>query len=95
VKLTYSPEAVQDLIRAREFIAQNNPSAANRIASELARRIEHLCSFPEIGVAVEQPSAKTTATIRDFSFGDYIVRCVSYEETVIILRIWHHYENRK
>lgn len=94
MKLTYSPEAVADLMRIREFIAQHNPSAANRIAAELLSRIEQLCSFPEIGRVIEQPPSQSIIAIRDFSFGNYIVRYVGYADSLTILRIWHHYENR-
>jgi toxin ParE1/3/4 len=95
VKLSYSPESVQDLVRVREFIAQNNPAAAARIASELISRIEQLCAFPEIGRVINRPQSNIQVSIRDFSFGNYIVRYVNYPEAITILRIWHHYENRK
>lgn len=94
MRLTFSPEAVQDLVRIREFIAQNNPPAANRIAAELISRIEQLCSFPEIGRAIDRPLPTPKNLIHDFSFGNYIVRYVSYIDSLTVLRIWHHYENR-
>jgi plasmid stabilization system protein ParE len=53
VKLVYSAEAVQDLVRLREFIAEKDPMAAARVAAELVARIENLCLFPEIGRNVE------------------------------------------
>lgn len=93
MKLIYSAEAVQDLIRLREFIAEKNPSAASRIAGELMARIEHLCQFPEIGRMVVQ--APTPDAIRDFVFGNYIVRYAPHTSAITILRIWHHYENRE
>ena len=33
MKLIYSAEAVQDLVRLRQFIAEKNPAAATRIAT--------------------------------------------------------------
>ena len=95
MKLIYSPESVQDLVRIREFIAQNNPSAANRIAMELLARIEQLRSFPEIGGAIERPQKEFQNSIRDFSFGNYVVRYINHIDSLTVLRIWHHYENRK
>ena len=95
MKLIYSPESVQDLIRLREFIAQNNPSTANRIATELVTRIEKLRLFPEIGRLIDQPQVKSQSSIRDFSFGNYIVRYISHMNSLTILRIWHHYESRE
>lgn len=92
MKLIYSAEAVQDLIRLREFIAEKNPLAAARIAGELVSRIEHLCMFPALGRSV--PQAPTPDTIRDFVFGNYIVRNAIHTGAITILRVWHNYENR-
>ena len=95
MKCAYSLEAVQDLMRVREFVAQHSPSAAARIAFELLARIEQLRAYPEIGHVINQPQANVKASIRDFTFGNYIVRYVRHAEVITILRIWHHYENRK
>ena len=93
MKLVYSAEAVQDLVRLREFIAEKDPMAAARVAAELVARIENLCLFPEIGRNVEL--APTPGVIRDFIFGNYIVRYALHTGAVVVLRIWHHYENRE
>jgi toxin ParE1/3/4 len=93
MKLIYSAEAVQDLMRLREFIAEKNPSAATRIATELVARIDQLCQFPEMGRNVEQ--APIANTIQDFVFGDYIVRYAHHSSAISILRIWHHNENQQ
>lgn len=93
MRLIYSAEAVQDLIRIREFIAENNPTVAARIATELVARIEQLCQFPGIGRNVA--FAPTPNTIQDFVFGNYIVRYAHHSSAISILRIWHHFENRE
>jgi len=92
MKLIYSQEAVDDLIRLRAFIAEKNPAAAARIAAELVSRIDSLRMFPEIGHAVSL--APRPESVRDMVFGKYIVRYVPREDAVIVLRIWHHNENR-
>jgi plasmid stabilization system protein ParE len=48
VKLVYTDEAIEDLIRLRAFIAVNNPLAAARIAIELVGKIELLPDFPKM-----------------------------------------------
>jgi plasmid stabilization system protein ParE len=93
VKLIYAVEAVQDLARLREFIAEKDPMAASRVAGELLERIENLRVFPQIGRSVEL--APTSGVIRDFVFGSYIVRYALHTGAVVVLRVWHHYENRK
>lgn len=93
MRLIYSVEAVQDLVRMREFIAEKNPAAAARIATELVARIEQLCQFPEMGRNVAQ--APTPNAIQDFVFGNFTVRYAQHTAAISILRIWHHYENRE
>ena len=93
MNLVYSAEAVEDLKRLREFIAEKNPPAANKVAAELVTRIESLCAFPEMGRRVEL--SPTPDVIRDFVFGNYIVRYALHTKSVVVLRIWHHYEIRE
>ena len=92
MKLIYSADAVQDLIRLREFIAEKNPSGAARIAGEWVARIERLRLFPELGRGV--PQVPMPDTIRDFVFGNYFVRYAFHTNAISILRVWHHCENR-
>ncbi|MGH8225913.1 MAG: type II toxin-antitoxin system RelE/ParE family toxin [Gammaproteobacteria bacterium] len=92
MRLIYSEEAVADLVRLRAFIAEHDPTAAARIAAELVTRVEHLCKFPEMGHAVAL--APAPESVRDVIFGGYIVRYTTHAEAVVILRIWHHYEDR-
>ena len=91
MKLVYSIESIQDLMRLREFIASKNPEAAKRIAAELIARIQQLRLFPNMGRPVAL--APMPESIRDFVFGDYIVRYSVHENALSILRIWHHLEN--
>lgn len=92
MRLVYSGEAAADLVRLREFIAEHNPDAAAGIAGELLGRIEALRRFPRMGVAVEE--APAPADIRDMIFGHYVVRYSVHEDALIVLRIWHHLEDR-
>lgn len=92
MKLVYSEQAVGDLVRLRAFIAQNDSSAAARVAAELIARMDYLCLFPAMGVEVGQ--APDPSAIRDAVFGSYVVRYSPRDEVIIVLRIWHHYENR-
>ena len=92
MRLVYSQEAVADLIRLRQFIADHDPTAAARIAADLLARIDNLCSFPEIGRPV--PQAPQPDTVRDFIFGKYVVRYTLHDKALVVLRVWHHYENR-
>ncbi|MDP2186191.1 MAG: type II toxin-antitoxin system RelE/ParE family toxin [Xanthomonadales bacterium] len=92
MKLVYSAEAVADLVRLRAFIAEIDPSAAARIAANLISRVENIRRFPEIGRGVAQ--APEPHAVREVVFGKYMVRYTVHAAAIVILRIWHHYENR-
>ena len=53
MKISYSPEAIGDLIRLREFIAIKNPQAARKIAQSIRKEISQLKTFSYLGVEVE------------------------------------------
>lgn len=93
MKLIYSAEAVADLVRLRAFIAQQDPSAAARVAQQLIARIENLRLFPAMGRSVGL--APEPNVLRDAVFGKYVVRYSTHIDAVVVLRVWHHYENRE
>jgi plasmid stabilization system protein ParE len=92
VKLVYSEQAVADLVRLRAFIAEHDPSAASRIAGELIERMAHLRTFPAMGRCVEH--SPDPEAVRDAVFGKYIVRYLVHGETIAVLRMWRHFEQR-
>jgi toxin ParE1/3/4 len=49
MNIRWSPEAANDLLVIVEFIHNNNPSAATRVALVVFERVESLSSFPELG----------------------------------------------
>ncbi|MGC1547399.1 MAG: type II toxin-antitoxin system RelE/ParE family toxin [Rhodanobacter sp.] len=92
MRLLYSPEAVADLTRLRAFIAEHDPAAAGRIASELVSRMDRLCAFPAMGHGVSE--APEGDAVRDFAFGRYVVRYSVHDGALVVLRVWHHREER-
>lgn len=90
--LVYAPEAIDDLVRLRAFIAEHDPDAAARVATNLLTRIEKLCAFPQMGRAVGL--APDPDTVRDVVFDNYVVRYAVHEAAIVVLRIWHHREDR-
>jgi plasmid stabilization system protein ParE len=91
VKLVYVREAVADLARLRDFIEQQNPEAALRIARDLVKRIKRLKRVSDVGKPVSE--APDPNIIRDFVFGRYIVRYAVHANVIAVLRIWHHRED--
>ncbi len=92
MKLSYSREAIIDLIRLREFIASKNLEVAKKIAKSLRKGISQLKTFPYLGVEVEQ--APNPEMIRDLIIGNYIARYLIHAKQIYILRVWHHKEER-
>ena len=92
MKLFYSKEAISDLQRLRNFIREKNPDAAKRIAKSIRKGISKLKSFPYLGVKVNR--APDSQDIRDLIIGNYIARYLVHNNRIVILRIWHHRENR-
>lgn len=90
MKLLFSRAALGDLIRLREFIAENNPEAAQRVAQRLRGAIEKLIDAPQIGRPVYQMEGE----IRELIFGKYVVRYEIRQQNLYILRIWHGKEDR-
>ena len=95
MKLVYAPEAVKDLRRSHDFVAEHNAPAARRLSKSLRDGFKRLKQFPQMGRRVRQ-SADVWAPeeIRDWVTGTYIARYLLLDETIVILRIWHQKENR-
>lgn len=89
--ISYTPEAVDDLQRLRAFIAEKNPTAAQKIAEELLTGIAMLKELPNLGRKVAK--APNPEIMRDLSVSLYIVRYLILGEEIHILRIWHKREN--
>ena len=93
MNLRYAPEAIEDLIRLREFVENSNPTAAQRIATDLLLGMEKLKVFPEIGLKVDR--AFEPHRIRDLYIGNYTVRYLIADGEIVVLRLWHGKENEK
>lgn len=93
MNIQYSPEAIDDLVRLREFIAVKNPHAANHIAQKLLSGIDKLKCFPEIGLSVQR--SPEPEKIRDLFITNYTVRYLIGQEMIFILRVWHGKEIEK
>ena len=89
MKLQFTASSQRDLIRLRDFIAQNNSPAAARISQQLRLSIQSLLEQPEMGIHVDELPG-----VRDLILKDYIVRYIVLEQEIYILRVWHGKEER-
>lgn len=92
MKVFYTHQSRNDLIRLRDFIAQENPTAAAEIAKKLQQAIHQLTHFPHLGKAVKGHHNKTS--MRDLVTGKYVIRYLALHNEIHILRIWHGKEDR-
>jgi plasmid stabilization system protein ParE len=92
MRLVYTQEAVDDLQRLREFIEIHNPAAAAKVAQTIITGVEKLKRFPRIGIEVKH--APDPDLIRDLILGNYIIRYLLHDESIYILHLWHHKEER-
>lgn len=93
MKISYTPEAITDLSRLREFIEIKNPVAAQRIGNELLIGIDKLKVFPKMGIQVLR--APQPELICDLFVGNYTIRYLIKDDEIIVLRLWHGKENEK
>lgn len=95
MKLAFSREARGDVVRLRAFIAERDPTAAERAARRLIQGIERLVRHPPLGKRVDiSPDQIAPEEIRDWLVGDYVIRYLIANDQIIVLRLWHGKENR-
>lgn len=85
-QVVFSPRSRADLKKIVEYIARDNPGAAERFGVALVAQAESLATTPEMGVPMpERPGT------RFFPLGSYLIiyRPDAARETVRILRFWH------
>ena len=86
MKIPWSPEAVEDLVSLRAYIAEDNPAAARRTVQHLIESIEQLLpDNPRIGRAGRVPGTRELVIPKT----PYIVPYRLQRTTIQILRVYH------
>jgi toxin ParE1/3/4 len=86
MKLAWTPQAVEDLASLRAYIAENNPAAAKRVASEILRAVtDGLTRYPDIGRPGRVPGTRELVISGTPFLVPYRVRT----NTIIILGVYH------
>lgn len=49
MKIVWSRRAIRHLAKLRDYIAQDNPTAAAEVASQILDAVERLATFPNLG----------------------------------------------
>ncbi len=58
MKIRWSPTAVSDLEQIREYIAEDSPSAAGKVANRIKESVNRLIDFPLSGRAGRVPGTR-------------------------------------
>jgi toxin ParE1/3/4 len=58
MKILWSPAAIADLEAVRAYIAEDNSTAANRVAQAIRQTVERLAVFPASGRAGRVPDTR-------------------------------------
>ena len=82
----WSPEAIDDLVSLRSFIAEDNPAAAQRVVLHILHNIEALLSkHPEMGRPGRVPGTRELVIAKT----PFIVPYRVQGNTIQVLRIYH------
>lgn len=85
MRLTWRPQALQDLESARRHIAAENPSASRRVMRAILAAVAHLPATPHIG----RPGRVSGARERVIPQTPYIVAYTVIEAELVILAVLH------
>jgi toxin ParE1/3/4 len=82
-------QAKKDLDEINEFIAEDDPQAANRFLDAFAQKSQMLVQFPEIGRCWDD----IVPPLRSFPLGKYLIFYRPIQEGVEIVRILSGYRD--
>ncbi len=87
-----TPDAIADLDGIWDYIAQDNPTAADRMLNELNERFRLLSKNPEIG---ELQPKLADGTYRRFTCRNYVVYYRPLEDGIVLVRVLHGARNHE
>jgi toxin ParE1/3/4 len=86
MNILWSPDAIQDLISLRAYIAEESPAGARRVVIRILQSVENLLpDNPHIGRPGRVPGTRELVIPRT----PYIVPYRLQDESIQILRVYH------
>ena len=82
MQIEWTRQAISDLNEIEEYIEQDRPQAAERVATHLESCVEHLAEFPHLG----KPAAR--AGTRNLIVPPYVISYRVLLDRLQILSIW-------
>ncbi len=93
--LIWLPEALEDIGRLYDFLANINPQAAADAMLCIQAAAVRLERFPEMGAPINDGSERRQV-FAAFGAGDYVLRYrINRDGDPVIIRVWHSREARE
>ena len=86
MRIIWSPLAVDRLSEIAEYIAMDNPAAAEKWVNMVFKKVEELQNFPESGRILPETENKS---IREFIYGNYRIIYRVEKGAISVLTIRH------
>jgi addiction module RelE/StbE family toxin len=82
MQIVWTGQAISDLADIEDYIAQDKPQAAVRVANHLVSSVEHLAEFPQLGREGRRPGT------RELIILPYVITYRLRAEQLEILSVW-------
>ncbi len=86
MRISWSPLAVDRASEIAEYIAQDNPDAAETWINVVFKKVEELTTFPESGRVVPETHINS---IRELIYGNYRIIYRLEEKRISVLTVRH------
>ena len=91
--VVWLPEALEDMARLYDFLAEKSPDAAKRAAICIRAAVKQLEQFPDAGVPMDDGARREVFV--SFGAGAYVARYRrNVNGDVVVIRVWHSRESR-
>ena len=91
-QVRFSPPAIRDLERLREFLRPKSPIAAKRAGEVIVKAVQVLGLQPKLGRPIEDMPDEFREWIIDFGDSGYVARYHIDPDAVTILAVRHQKE---
>lgn len=92
-QVIFSPGAIRDLQRLRDFLRSKSPDAARRAGEAIRQGTRALGIYPEMGRVIDDLPEQFRDWLIDFGNSGYVVRYRIDSDMVTILAIRHQKEH--
>lgn len=84
-----SGAAQRDLDEIWDYIALDNPNAADRLLERIGDRCEEYAGQPEMGSLATEIDPTLSADVRWFPVGNYVVFYLPLNDDIVVVRVLH------